>query len=274
MPNFKNFANGGMTDGNSSEFTPIRHRQVRDTKVGSRVERVWATDFGRCESREDFEKYISKYERYEFNEYVSKAQAKIEALDAAEKARVEREKANQRVQQRPIAPGSGGSETSPKYRMIQTCVKALVWIVIIGGVGFYSYIQYKKANDTTTVVVPDASQTQNSQAVEEQHTSHSHSEQSEEPGDVVPETEPEPQEIWWDCNICGTTGRCQLCFGSGRCAVCGGGGQVFSCFDGGEVVPGRMTDCGNCGGTGRCPSCEGSGLCFACHGSGKCKLEE
>lgn len=274
MPNFKNFANGGMNDGSSSEFTPIRHRQERDTKVGSRAERVWATDFERCESREDFEKYISKYERYESNQYVSKAKAKIESLDAAEKARIEKEKANQRVLQRPIAPGSGGSGTPPKYRMIQTCVKALVWIVIIGGVGFYSYNQYKKTNDTTTVVVPDTSQTQNSQDVAEQDASHIHSSQSDETEQIITETEPETQEIWWDCNICGTTGRCQLCFGSGRCAVCQGTGQVFSVFDGGEVVPGRMTDCGNCDGTGRCPSCDGSGACFACHGSGRCKLEE
>lgn len=275
MANFEKFANGGLDEGHSTESTSIRHRQTRDNRVGSRMERVWATDFKRCESREDFEKYISRYERYESNEYVSKAKVKIESLDAVEKAKVEREKANQRPYQRPVAPGTSGGGIPPKYRIVQTCIKALVWIVIIGGVGLYSYNQYKQSNEATpdVVTVTNPTQHQDSQNDQNQSYNPTHSEQTDEPEDVVSETESEPQEIWWDCKICGTTGRCQLCFGSGRCAVCGGGRQVFSVFDGGEVVPGRMTDCGNCDGSGSCPSCEGSGACFACHGQGRVKSE-
>lgn len=39
----------------------------------SRIEKVWAADFEKCKSREDFEKYISKYGKYESNKYISQA---------------------------------------------------------------------------------------------------------------------------------------------------------------------------------------------------------
>lgn len=266
MPNFKNFANGGIEDGSTSEFSSVRHRQVRDTKVGSRIERVWSTDFEKCESREDYEKYISKYGRYDANKYVEQARSRIESLDVAENARIEREKASQRVQQRPVAPGTGGSGIPPQKNFIQSLMKVAIWIVIIGGVGLYSYNQYKhEAKETTTnvVVSPQPSQNQDTQ---EEYPTHTHSEQAHEQVNQVVEPEPEPQEVWWDCNICGTTGRCQLCFGTGRCGVCGGGGSLYRSSG--------WIDCENCGGSGRCPSCEGNGACFACHGLGRCKLEE
>lgn len=266
MPDFKNFANGGIEDGSTSEFSSVRHRQVRDTKVGSRIERVWSTDFEKCESREDYEKYISKYGRYDANKYVEQARSRIESLDVAENARIEREKASQRVQQRRFAPGTGGSGIPPKYNFIHSLIKVAIWIVIIGGVGLYSYNQYQKEDkdpSTDVVVTPMPAQHQESK---EEYSSHTHSEQTNQQESSVVEPEPEPQEVWWDCNICGSTGRCQLCFGSGRCAVCGGTGSQY--------LFGEWTDCGNCGGSGRCPSCEGNGACFACHGSGRCKLEE
>lgn len=73
MPSFKNFTNGGIDDGFTQESTSIRHRQTRDNRVGFRIEKVWANDFERCESQEDYEKYISKYGKYESNEYISQA---------------------------------------------------------------------------------------------------------------------------------------------------------------------------------------------------------
>lgn len=273
MPSFKNFANEGADDGFTQESTSIRYKQTRDLKVGSRVEKVWAADFEKCESREDYEKYISKYGKYDNNKYVEQARVRIESLDAAENARIEREKAAQRAHQRPVAPGTGGSGIPPQKKLIQTLMKVAVWIVIIGGVGLYSYNQYKQEEKEKTTEVVIQQPTHNQQQQEE-YTSHTHSEQTHKQENQVVEPEPEPQEVLWDCNICGTTGRCQLCFGTGRCGVCGGGGQVFSVFYGDEVGAGRMTDCGNCGGSGRCPACEGSGACFACHGHGKCKLED
>lgn len=92
------------------------------------------------------------------------------------------------------------------------------------------------------------------------------SDESDEANESYDESDSEPQEFWWDCNICGTTGQCQLCVGTGRCGVCGGGGNLYKSGD--------FVDCSNCDGSGRCPSCEGSGICFACKGSGRCKLEE
>lgn len=272
MPDFKNFANGGMEDGSSSAFSSIRHRQIRETKAGSRIERVWAIDFERCESREDFEKYISKYSKYELNKFVSQAKAKIESLDAEEHARIDGEKARIRNQQYPVSSGTVGNINPPKNRVLQAFMKVAVWVIIIGGVGLYSYHQYKSDNnnDSTDTMVIQSEQ----QDYPDNQNQHIHSEYTQGPEEVVVESDSEPQEVWWDCNFCSTTGRCQLCFGSGRCAVCGGGGQTFSVFDGNDIVPGRMTDCGNCGGSGRCPSCDGSGACFACHGRGKCKLEE
>lgn len=264
MANFKNFVNGGPDVDHSTESTSIRYRQTRDNRVGSRIEKVWATDFERCKNREDFEKYISKYGKYDANKYVEQARARIESFDAAENARIEREKAAQRVQQRPIAPVTGGSGITPKNNFIQNLMKVAIWIVIIGGVGLYSYNQYQKEDNTTDVVVtPTPVQHHESQ---EEYPSQTHSELTNQQEISVIEPEPEPQEVWWDCNICGATGRCQLCFGSGRCAVCGGTGSQY--------LFGEWTNCGNCGGSGRCPSCDGSGACFACHGSGRCKLEE
>ncbi len=265
MPNFKNFANGGIENGNSSEFSSVRHKQVRDTKVGSRIERVWSADFEKCESREDYEKYISKYGKYDANKYVEQAQARIESLDAAENARIEREKEARKAQHQTVVPGSGGGK-SPQKKFIQTLMKVAVWIVVIGGVGFYSYKQYKDEDkETTTDVVINPQPSQN-QGTQEGYITHTHSEQTHEQESHAIEPEPVPQEVWWDCNICGTTGRCQLCFGIGRCGVCGGGGSLYRSSG--------WIDCENCGGSGRCPSCEGSGACFACHGLGKCKLEE
>lgn len=274
MPSFKDFANEGVDNGFPMESTSIRYRQKRDNKVGSRIEKVWATDYERCKSREDFEKYISKYGKYDANKYVEQARARIESFETIENARAEREKNAQKIQQRPVAPVTGGSDIHPQKRFIQPFIKVAVWVVIIVGVGFYSYNQYKqeeKEKKTDVVIIPQPNQHQQQP---EEYTTHSHSEQLHEQESQVVEPEPEPQEFWWDCNICGTTGRCQLCFGSGRCGVCGGGGLMFSVFYGDEVGPGRLTDCVNCGGSGRCPSCEGSGVCFACHGIGKCKLED
>lgn len=266
MPNFRNFANGGIEDGSSSKFSSVRHKQVRETKVGSRIERVWATDFERCESREDFEKYVSKYGKYDTNKYVEQARVRIESLDAAENARIEREKAAQRALHRPVAPGTGGSGIPSQKKFIQSIMKAAVWIVIIGGVGLFSYDQYKhekKETPSNVVIIPQPSQNQGTQ---EGSTTHTHSEQTNEQESQAIEPEPVHQEVWWDCNICGTIGRCQPCFGTGRCGVCGGGGSLYRSSG--------WIDCENCGGSGRCPSCEGSGACFACHGLGKCKLEE
>lgn len=278
MPNFKNFANGGVDDGFTHESTSIRFRQTRDNRVGSRIENVWATDFDRCESREDYEAYISKYDKYESNKYISQARAKIESIDAEETARIEREKANRRALNSPTVPtyNSGNNGYTPKSIVLDTCIKALVWVVIIVGVGGISYYQYlkKQKEETTNVIVVQPTYPQNNQDVHEQHATHTHSESTYKPENTVAESEPESQEVWWDCTICGATGQCQLCFGTRRCNVCGGGRQVFSVFYGDEVGDGRMTACGNCGGSGWCPACEGSGLCFACKGSGKCKLDD
>lgn len=268
MPNFKNFANGGAEDGNTSEFSSIRHKQIRDTRVGSRIERVWAIDFDRCESREDFEKYISKYGKYDANKYVEQARAKIESFDAAKNERIEREKAAQRVQQRSVAPGIDGRGIPPQKKIVQSLIKVAVWIIIIGGVGLYSYNQYQKeenAKEETSQVVVDPQPSQN-QTTHRENTTHTHQEQTHQQESPVVEPEPEPQEVWWDCNICGTTGRCRLCLGSGCCGVCGGRGSLYRSSG--------WIDCEHCGSTGRCPSCDGSGACFACHGTGRCKLEE
>lgn len=266
MPNFKNFANGGIEDGSTSEFSSVRHRQVRDTKVGSRIERVWSTDFEKCESREDYEKYISKYGRYDANKYVEQARSRIESLDVAENARIEREKGAQRVQQRPIAPGTGGIGIPPQKKFIKTFMNAAIWIVIIGGVGLYSYNQYRheEKNKTTDVVInPQPSQHHQ----DEESTTQTHPEQTHEHESQVVEPE-EPAKQQMACMVCGQSGRCSVCFGSGRCGGCGGGGQIYSVFYDGEVGPGRITDCGACGGTGACGACNGNGLCPSCEGRG------
>ena len=265
MPNFKKFANGGIENGNSSEFSSVRHRQVRDTKVGFRIERVWSADFEKCESREDYEKYISKYGKYDANKYVEQARARIESLDAAENARIEREKEARKAQHQTVVPGSGGSGMSTQKKFIQTLMNAAIWIVIIGGVGLYSYNQYRheeKKKTTDVVINTQPSQPQQ----DEEYTTQTHPERTHEHESQVVEPEPVHQEVWCDCNICGTTGRCQICFGTRRCGVCGGGGSLYR-YSG-------WIDCEYCGGSGRCPSCEGSGACFACHGLGKFKLEE
>ncbi len=265
MPSFKNFANGGIDEGLSKESTSIRHKQVRDNSVGSRIEKVWATDFERCESRKDYEKYISKYGKYESNKYISQARAKIKSLEAKEKARIESEKEARRVVS---TPKTGSLGTASRPNILQTCMNALFWVIIIGGVALYSYSRYKQnLNDSTTDVVI------NPQAVQEQHATHTHSEQTYEPENTVVEQEPEPHKAWFECRLCGTTGRCPLCFGDGRCGGCGGVGQIYSVFYGDEVGPGRMTDCGSCNGSGRCSLCEGSGFCSACEGRGWCESE-
>lgn len=265
MASFKNFANGGIEDGNSQEYSSVRHKQVREPKGSNRVEKVWAADFEQCKSREDFEMYISKYSRYGTNKYVAQAKSRIVDLDAAERAKTERKRATQRKQSPSRSQDIGSGAIPPNNNILKTLMKVAVWIVIIGGVGLYSYNEYKKneqIESTEKVVVkPRPAQDQDSR---DNATTHTHSEQIHEQEHSV--VEPEPQEFWWDCTCCGATGRCQLCFGSGRCGVCGGGGSLYRSSG--------WISCDNCGGTGGCPACQGSGVCFACHGLGKCKLEQ
>lgn len=267
MPSFKDFVNGD-NDRFSQESTSVRYKQTRDSRVGFRIEKVWATDYEKCESREDYEKYISKYGKYDSNKYISQARAKIESIDAEESARIERENAARRVQNTPAVPSynSGNNGNNHKSNVFNACMKAFVWAVIVvavGGISYYQYLQ-KQKEETTSVIVVQPAEPQNTQGDDNQHATHTHSEQISEQENTIVETE--PQEIWWDCTICGTSGRCQLCFGTGRCGVCGGGGSLYRSSG--------WIDCGNCGGSGWCPSCEGSGFCFACKGRGKCKLED
>lgn len=277
MASFKDFAGGG-DEGFSQEPTSIRYRQSRDNKVGSRIEKVWATDFERCTRREDYEKYVSKYGKYDSNKYVEQARAKIESFDRterarAERARIEREKAARKDQQILLPSGRDGRK---QKEILNTLLKIAVCLAIIGGVGFLSYAIYeheakkKPSKIISLPKVPQQSQEEDPEGYvlilyepttgQASNTGHQ-------------QTQAKEQDVWYDCSICGSTGVCQLCFGSGRCGGCGGGGQIFSVFYGDEVGSGRMTDCSSCGGSGSCPQCGGSTLCFACHGAGKCKLQ-
>lgn len=277
MPSFKNFAEGGIDDGFTQESTSIRYRQTRDNSVGSRIEKVWATDFERCESREDYEIYISKYGKYQSNKYISQARAKIESIDIEESARIEREKAARRVQNSPTAPtyNSENNGYTPKSNVLNTCIKALVWVAIIAGVGGISYYQYlqKQKEETTNVIVVQPTNPQNTQDVHEQHTTLTHSESTYEQENTVTESETEHVTQYMACMVCGQSGRCSVCAGLGRCGGCGGSGQIYSVFYDGEVGPGRFTDCSACGGSGACGACGGSGACPACNGRGQVELE-
>ena len=271
MSNFKDFADSGLGDNNSPELMTTRHAQTREASAGSPIERVWATDFERCRNREDFERYISKYERYGSNMYVSQAKAKIELLDAAENAREESERisrqSNQQVRhtlQSPPPYNLDGKTDIPKTKGLHIYVRALIWIIVIGGVGCYSYNMYKNENrKSEPAVLVDPSSAHPKVTQEGNHES-IQSEPRYEPATPIVEREPEPEEEWWDCTICGTSGTCNFCFGNGICNICGGAGTQY--------LFGEWTNCGNCGGSGRCPACEGSGACFACHGRGKCKV--
>ncbi len=276
MPSFKDFASDG-NDGFSRESTSIRYKQTRDTRVGSRVEKVWATDFEKCESREDYEKYISKYGRYDSNKYISQARAKIESIDAEESARIERENAARRVQNTPAVPpyNSGNNGNNHKTNVVNACMKAFVWVIIVVAVGGISYYQYqqKQKEETTKVIVVQPSNSQNAQDDQNPQTTHSHSEQINEPEKTTIEPDPEPVKQYMSCMVCGQTGRCSVCAGLGRCGGCGGSGQIYSVFYGDEVGAGRFTDCSACGGSGVCDACGGSGACPACNGRGQVELE-
>lgn len=268
MTYFKNFANGEKNDelAKAASFIPPPHK--RNNSVGSRVEKVWATDFEKCKTREEYENYISKYGRYESNPYIAQARSKITTLRANEEAVAKLSQAGGE-----LGPATDHTLNSPsnisctKSELLHTILKASVWLLIIGATVYFSYYRYQQNQTKQTsdvLITPTAindlqDSPQNSQS---QQSNPDYAEELEQP---VTESHEEPQEIWWDCTICGATGRCQHCFGSGCCGICGGGGSLY-----------RSTgwiDCGNCGGSGRCPSCEGSGFCFACQGRGKCKLE-
>lgn len=276
MLSFKNFANGS-NDEFSQESTSVRYKQTRDARVGSRIEKVWATDFEKCESREDYENYISKYGKYDSNKYISQARAKIESIDAEESARIERENAARRVQNTPAVPSynSGNNENNHKSNIFNACMKAFVWAIIVVAVGGFSYYQYlqKQKEETTSVIVVQPTKPQNTQGDNNQHATHTHSEQISEQENTVVETEAQHETQYMSCMVCGQSGRCGVCFGLGRCGGCGGSGQIYSVFYGDEVGPGRLTDCGACGGSGACGACGGSGLCQACNGRGQVELE-
>lgn len=273
MTSFKNFAKGGIDDGLLTGTRSVRHKQNREKKVSSRIEKVWATDFERCVNQEDYKKYILKYSKYESNKYVLQAQEKIKELEALDKKGITREKARQRVSQPAMMSSTGGNGKPTKYKIIQMCVKYVIWVFVIGGIGIYSYNQYLRSeNEITTDFVNDQpTQLQNSQDIYNIPTYSEETIEAEPVEEVDSESESEITE--YDCYICGSTGSCQLCFGVCSCSVCGGTGQMFSVFYGDEIGEGRMTECGNCGGSGRCPSCDGTGACFACHGNGKVDIE-
>lgn len=254
MINFKYFANVGTDDEIAKDNISIRHRQIRDNRIGSRMEKVLKTDFEKCKCREDFEKYISRYGRYKSNTYVSLAQAKIESIDARKNENKEREKK--------ITP-------PPKKRnILQMCIKVAIWFLILGGcrLGVY-YLTKPKINKNTTDVItlPKQKDLDEERA---DYSSHTHSEQNYEQENTIDDSNSESSKILlMPCSICDYTGICKICSGLGRCSVCGGGGSVWS-YEAGSPI-----DCTVCEGTGRCNSCDGSGECFACHGRGEQEVQ-
>lgn len=141
MPNFKNFANSDIEDGNSSELSSIRHKQKRDTRIGSRIERVWATDFERCESREDFEKYISKYGKYESNKYVIQAQNNIESHNTEVKNITEQKTVIHKAKQTSVHLAKSRLQDNPdKKRYLSIILRIIGGILLIGAVGLLSTV--------------------------------------------------------------------------------------------------------------------------------------
>lgn len=276
MPNFKNFATGGDDEGFSPEPRSIRYKQTRDTRVGTRMEKVWATDFERCESREDYEKYITKYGKYEANNYIHQAKAKLESINAEESGRIEREKSARLDQnsQTFSTYDSVNTGSTIKSNVLKICFRVFFWIAIITGVGgitYYQYVQtHKKA--TSPVLVFPTTNPQNTQDFTDQPVSPTQSGNAATPETPVVQTAHEAATTYLPCTLCGQTGQCGVCHGVSRCGGCGGSGQIFSVFYGDEVGPGRLTECGACGGSGACGACSGSGVCEHCNGHGQVEL--
>lgn len=280
MTSFKNFANdGSVDDGISKETSSVRNNKDQMSRVGSRIEKLWATDFERCKTREDYMKYISKYEKYDSNKFISQARDKIELIDAEELAGIDRKNMvkNENNSASNTIDSSKNIGRHSKARAIKIGFKALVCLVIIAGIVGFSYYRYQHnqiepipkppiVNDSSKTATVDPYTEVNQCVADTNMGSDIITEQGNDEREEVSQHEP----VYVLCTACGQSGHCPVCFGVGRCGGCGGSGQIFY-FSGGE---GGLTDCGACGGSGACGGCEGTGLCQLCNGKGKCNLED
>lgn len=53
---------------------------VKNRHYVSRQERVWAIDYEKCSTKEDYRRYIDKYQRYPSNLFVAKARKEFESI--------------------------------------------------------------------------------------------------------------------------------------------------------------------------------------------------
>jgi hypothetical protein len=240
MPNFKNFTNGEIDENTSTESTSIRHPNPSDNSIDPRMERLWADDFDKCKSRDDYEKYISKYGKYTSNKYISQAQDKLKAIDA-EDERKRKEEESKEIQDN----NSNSNVPKPKPNNMGDYLFWVGLIAIVFGIFFLS--QNSNGNeqdddDTDTVIIDPTP--------------------APDPlPDPDPAPDPDPEPRWISPCIC-NNGRCGLCGGDGKCGQCYGLGSIYQ-------YPNDYIDCPNCGGSGYCQQCDGSGICPYCDGKGE-----
>lgn len=260
MAKYRGFYTGNdpkESDAEVTGFSRVRQPSSSATQNTSKEGRVWADDFAKCSSKEDFEQYIRRYKKYSSNTYVKRAKQKLDEFAAKEeKSRIDEMKARERMDH--VSADTPQINHTPKNltQILRVAIWAIVFVTVAVGVNaFREYVKEQMKPPIPPIPSEDVIIV------------------TDDDDDESQPQDPEPQIIEYDCDCCDTTGKCHLCFGNRSCGVCGGCGLVYSVFYGDEVGPGRLTDCGNCGGTGRCPACDGSGSCFACNGRGKVTVE-
>lgn len=86
MGRFEGFYTGGTSSASSSIPSEGSQRaaqpnsNVTPARYKSRQERVWAMDYQKCSTKEDYQDYIRRYQRYSANPFVAEAQNELEVL--------------------------------------------------------------------------------------------------------------------------------------------------------------------------------------------------
>lgn len=250
MGKFSNFYTGGdNSDNNESNngFSRVRNTSTNRPQYNSREERVWKVDFTNCSTKEDFEKYIRRYKKYTANPYLEKAALRLKELYAdEEKSKKKERQARSRKRHNSTTQNkTNNSSLSSLYAFR----KVAIWLIILSGVGIYSYNEYKKDSYEQMSVPINQDNISKNEPSSQQENSCPVSQPTDDSNQKAKEIQ-EPQKVYLPCTQCS----------NGSCMVCGGSGQVYSVFDGNDIVSGRLTDCGACNGSGRCVFCDGSGL--------------
>lgn len=259
MPNFSNFAKGNSND--SERSGSVLRKNESSVNGGFRMNQLWESDFKKCRSRSDFERYIEKYGRYTDNPFISESKSRIQKLERIEQSkRAESASNGTKVSHTTVA------DDSRTLKTVLATLGIFIMVILSGGMGvaIYNHIN----DDSTTHVEQEKEKTgsddesksndensfqdnQSGEATESLVTGGNMNVDEEKKIDSGDEKNREAVRTYEETIPIQEWKQCMNCLGGGRCPYCYGQGHMINQF-------GNDQDCPVCT-DGRCGICAGRG---------------